>query len=76
MLEYENISLKNEIKQIKIDAAKGDKVNYERYVKLCPIIENETSIHMMRSWVNEARQFRANTKDVKQKDIRTFGVMK
>ena len=53
--EYEKISLNNEIKQIKIDAAKGDKVNFETCVNLHPIDENETSIHKMRSWVNKAR---------------------
>ena len=71
--EYEKSSLNNKIKQIKIDAAKGDKVNFEICVDLHPINENETSIHTMRSWVKKARQFRANAKGVKQQDIRKFG---
>ena len=50
--KHEKINLNNEIKQIKIDAAKGDKVNYERHVNVCPINKNETSIHTIRSWVN------------------------
>ena len=45
-------------------------------MNLYPINENETSIDAMRSWESEARQFRANAKDVKQQDIRKFGVMR
>ena len=49
MLEHENVSLNNERKQIKDDAAKRDKVNYERHANLHPIVENIASIDTMRS---------------------------
>ena len=66
--EYEKISLNNE-KNDKKDAAKEDKVNYERHVNLHPIYENVASIDAKRSWANKTRQFRANANDVKQQDI-------
>ena len=46
-------SLRQEIKQIKTHAAKRDKVNFETYVNLHPMNENETSVHKMKSWVKK-----------------------
>ena len=57
-------------------AAKGDKVDFETYVNLYPMNENETSIHDIRSWANKARLFRANAKDDTQQDIRKFRVIR
>ena len=68
--------MQKEIKQTKDDAAKGEKVNYERNVNLHQINENTASIGGMLSCVEKARQFRANAKDVKKQDIRKFEVMR
>ena len=45
-------------------------------MKLCHVNENIASIEVMRSWINKARQFRANTEDAKKQDARKFGVMR
>ena len=37
--EYEMITLREEVKQIKMQAAKGDKVNFESFANLCPMNE-------------------------------------
>ena len=74
--EHEKSSLREEIKQIKIQATKGDNVDFETYVNLCPMNENKTSIHKMKSWVKKARIFRANPKDAAQQDIRKFGIIR
>ena len=68
--------MREEIKQIKIQAAKGDEVNFETYANLYPINEKETSVHKMKSWVKKARMFRANAKDAVQQDIRKFGTIR
>ena len=68
----EKSSLRDKIKQTTTHAAKGDKVDFETCVNLCPMNENETSIHEMRSYVSKFRLFRANTKDAAQQDIRKF----
>ena len=70
--DYEMSSLREEIKQIKMDSAKGGKVNFETYVNLCPMNENETLVHKTQSRVKKARMFRANTKYNVQQDIRKF----
>ena len=49
-VQHEISSLREETKQIKLQAAKGDKVNVETYVNLYPMNENETSVHKMKSW--------------------------
>ena len=71
--EHKKSRLRDEIKQMKIQAAKGDKVNFETHVNLHPMNENETSIHKIKSWVTKARMFRANAKNAAQQDIRKFG---
>ena len=72
---YERMSLREEVKQIKMQAAKGEKVNYELYVNLYPMNEKETSVNKMKSWVKKARMFRAKAKDNVQQDIRKFGTI-
>ena len=56
-----------------MQAATGEKLNFESYVNLYPINENETSVHKMKIWVHKARMFRAKAKDNVQQDIREFG---
>ena len=51
--ECEMITLWEEIKQIKMQAAKGDKVNFESHANLCPMNENETTVHKMKLWVKK-----------------------
>ena len=70
---HEKITLREEVKQIKTQVAKGEKVHFESYVNLCPMNENETSVHKMKLWVKKARMFRAQAKDNAQQDIRKFG---
>ena len=55
--------LREEVKIIKMQAAKGVKVNYELCVELCPINEKETCANKMKSWIKKARMFRVNAKD-------------
>ena len=40
------------------------------------LIKNTATIGGMRSWIKNARQFRANAIDAKQQDIRNDGVMR
>ena len=67
--------LREEVKQIKMQAAKGEKINYELHVDLHPINEKETSVDRMKSWIKKARMFRVNDKDNVQQDIRNFGTI-
>ena len=67
--------LREEVKQIKMQASKGKKVDYERHVDLHPISENETCVKRMKLWIKKARMFRARAKDNVQQDIRKFGTM-
>ena len=53
-----------------MQAATGDKVNFESYANLCPMNENETSVHKMKSWVKKARMFRAKAKHNVQQDMK------
>ena len=59
-----------------MQAAQGEKVNFESYVNLCPMNENETSVCKMKLWVKKARMFRAKAKDNVQQDIRKFGTIR
>ena len=43
--EHEVSSLREDIKQIKMQAAKGDKENFKTCVNLHPMNESETSVH-------------------------------
>ena len=74
--EYEISSLREEIKQIKMQEAKEDKVNFETYVNLYPMNENETSVCKMKSWVKIATMFRANAKENVQQDTRKFRMIR
>ena len=65
--------LREEAKQIKMQASKGGKVDYEMCVELHPISEKETCLKSMKLWIKKARMFRARAKDDVQQDIRKFG---
>ena len=67
--------MREEVKQIKMQAATGEKLNFGSYVNLCPMNEKETSVHKMKSWVRKARVFRTNAKDNIQQDIKKFGMI-
>ena len=64
--------LREEFKQIKMQASKGEKVDYEMHVDLYPMNEKENCVKRMKSWIKKARIFRANVKDDVQQDIRKF----
>ena len=55
---------------------KAKKYNHELCVNLYHVNENIASTEGMRSWIKKSRRFRENAKDVKQHDIRNFGVMR
>ena len=67
--------LREEVKQIKMQASKGEKVDYEWYVDLHPISEKETCLKSMKLWIKKARMFRARAKDDVRQDIRKFGTL-
>ena len=50
------------------------KVNYNRCVNAFQINEDTATIERIRSWIRKARKFRANYVDIKQHEIRNFGV--
>ena len=67
--------LREEVKQIKMQASKGEKVDYERHVDSHPMNEKETCVKRMKSWIKKARMFRAHAKDNVQQDIMKFGTI-
>ena len=67
--------LNQKIKRTKAEATKGTTLDYNRFVKACPIKEDTSIIEGMRAWTRKIRMFRANSVDSKQHDIRKIKVL-
>ena len=67
-------TLKQKIKGIKAETAKGEKLNCDRHINLHKKKEDKEKTQRIIVWIRKARTFRENSVDIKKYAIRNFGV--